>query len=245
MMTTEPSQKKNVDEALDEIDWEKLDVEGAEDKAEVALPATAEPPLPVEKRPPPPAQVELFQRGSEIEIVRKWFGWQTVILTVFAGVWNGVIFAGPGAFTEDMPPLFALLFAVAGVCLAYYAIALWVNRTRIIVSRDKIAVRHGPLPWVGNKEVETANLKQVRAREQEFQNRRGVSLYRIHQVCAEWDDRSETLIGDCFDNPTDAQALFISEEIEKYFGIERTFAKRARAAGRIFAPLPEEQDEEL
>lgn len=49
-----------------------------------------------------------------------------------------------------------LFFVVTGVCVAYYAAAGWLNRTHIVVSRDKITVRHEPVPWLGNFEMKVS-----------------------------------------------------------------------------------------
>jgi hypothetical protein len=248
-MEPEPAQEKSVDEVLDEINWEKLGVEGVKEKAEPALAAPTKPPIPAEGQPPPPAKTEpppparaerslpaemelpahmaVFQRGSDIEMVRKWFDWMTVFLTVFTVIWNGFIFANVRGMIQDGAFL-VLLFPAIGVVLAYYTIARWLNRTRIVVSRDKITVRHGPLPWLGNKELEASNCQAIWPEEKEYRGGKG-GTRRIYQVYASTHDGRRVKLLDGFTGLTYEQAHFIAQQLETYLGI-----RKIREEGRIF-----------
>ena len=246
-MEPDPPEEKSVDEVLDAIDWEKLGAEGVREKAELLLPAQTEPPAPArmeppppaktepslaaEMQPPPPAHVQLFHRASDMEIVRSWFGWQTLLVTAFTVIWDVVVFANFRGMMEGLN-LLSLLFPAIGVVLAYYTIARWLNRTRIVVSRDKITVRHGPLPWIGNKEVEASNLKQVYRVEQEHRSSKGGRTVTYEVYTLTGDGQSVKLL-DGLTGLTSEQALFIALQIEKYLGIQKIPAE-----GRIFDWLP-------
>lgn len=166
-----------------------------------------------------PDKLEIFHRGSSMEIVRKWFGWQIVFMTVFAMFWDGFLFiwySKVGDSEEPMAMYFPLLHIAAGIGLTYYVVAGWLNRTYIRVSCGKIAVRHGPIPWVGNKELEVSNLKQLYAKEELSRSGRGTTAtYEVHAITH--NGRNIKLVSGL---ETSEQALYIEQEIEKCLGIE-------------------------
>lgn len=154
-----------------------------------------------------PDKLEIFHRGSSLAMVRKWFGWRVVCTAAFTLFWWNV---SPG--TQE-PALIdaALLHVVVGIGLTYYVVAGWLNRTYILVKRDKITVRHAPLPWVGNKELESSMLKQLYAIETYYNNYVTCAIHAITQQ-----GRDIALIR----NLTREQALYIEQEVEEYLGIE-------------------------
>jgi len=96
-----------------------------------------------------PDKLELYNHGSSIEIVRKWFGWNIVIMTAFALVWDMIIYelySNTDICKDPMNFYFPLLHVAAGIGMTYYAIAGWFNRTHIQVSNGKIAIFHSPVP---------------------------------------------------------------------------------------------------
>lgn len=165
-----------------------------------------------------PDKLELFHHGSHIEIVRKWFGMQIVFATVFAMFWDGILinlYSKAGASGEPMS-IFSLIHVAVGIGLTYYVVAGWLNRTHIFVSHGKIAVRHRPIPWLGNKELEASNLKQLYVKEKISQSRHGTSVtYQIHALTH--NSRNIQLVSGL---GISEQALYIEQEIEKYLGIE-------------------------
>ena len=102
-----------------------------------------------------------------------------------------------------------------------YVVAGWMNRTHILVSREKSAVRHGPIPWIGNKQLEVSNLKQLYAKENRSQSDGDTSkLYEVHAITH--NDLNIKLVSGL---KTSEQALYIEQEVEKYLGIEDTPVK--------------------
>lgn len=166
-----------------------------------------------------PDKLELFHRGSYIEIVRKWFGWQIVLMTVFAMFWDGFLFiwySKVGESGEAMAIYFPLMHVAVGIGLTYYVVAGWFNRTHIFVSHGKIAVHHRPILWWGNKELESSNLKQLYVKEKISQSRNSTSVtYEVHAITH--NGRNIKLVTGL---ETSEQALYIEQEIEKYLGIE-------------------------
>lgn len=136
------SSPSQTDDGLQEIDFDRLGSLAGEHEPQVQL----------------PAQMELFQSGSGVEIVQKWFSWMTVFLTVFTviwtvftviWVWDRIVFSHLGSMIKTSP--WELVLPVVGVFLVYYSLASWLNRTHILVSREKIAVRQGRVPCGATK----------------------------------------------------------------------------------------------
>ena len=165
-----------------------------------------------------PDKVEFYNRGSHIEIVRKWFGWQILFLTAFAVFWNGFLVNWYTRIPEDadlMAVLFPLIHVGVGVGLTYYVVAGWFNRTHILVSHRKLAVQHTPVPWFGNKEISASELQQVYAKEKISHSRNGTTVtYEVHAITHR--GRNTKLVGGL---ESSEQALFIEQEIEKYLSI--------------------------
>lgn len=157
-----------------------------------------------------PEQVQLFHRGSHIEIVQKWFGWHVILLTPFAMLFGAYGLAQLAINPLEENPGFYFLPAL-GIWLMYFAAAGWINRTHIFVSREKIAVRHRPIPSWGNKELDVSSLKQLYVKERPVS---GGSIYEVRATTH--NGRDIKLVGPI----TSEQAFYIEQEIEKYVGIE-------------------------
>ena len=165
-----------------------------------------------------PERIEIYHRGSCMEIVRKWFDWQIPFLTAFAVVWNGFLFswytiAGKNGNFALM--LFPLLHVAIGIWLVYYVLAGWFNRTHIFVTPDKIEVWHEPIPWVGNKLINAGSIRQLYTKEQVSRSRSGkIVKYEVHAITR--GRRNVKLVDNL---PSSEQGLFIEQEIEKYLNI--------------------------
>ena len=164
-----------------------------------------------------PDKFELFHRGSYIEITWKWFRWRIVFITVNAIIWSGLLFNAYSEAGKSMewlvkPMVVYFLHGAIGIGLMYYIVAGWFNRTHIFVTRGRVVVRHGPIPWLGNKELKVSNLKQLYAKEK---IREGSVTYEVYYITHS--GRNIKLFSGL---KTKEQALHIEQEIEKYLGIE-------------------------
>lgn len=166
-----------------------------------------------------PDKLALSNHGSYIEITRQWFGWQTVLLTAIAFVWDGLLFTLYSKMDQNTDPMaiyFPLLHVAAGIGITYYALAGWVNQTRIVVGRGKLAVFHEPMPWPGNMDVETSNLKQLYTKEKINRSRNGTYVtYEVHATTN--NDQNIKLVSGLY---ASEQALYIEQEIENYLNIK-------------------------
>ena len=164
-----------------------------------------------------PDKIEFHHYGSYIEIVRKWFGWEILFLTLFAVFWNGFLINWYTSIGNAnlVALLFPLIHVAVGVWLVYYVIAGWFNHTHIFVSHGKLAVRHKPIPWIGNKEIASSNLKQLYTKEKILRSRNGRTVrYEVHAITH--GGRNVKLVEGL---DSSEQALFIEQEIEKYLNI--------------------------
>ena len=115
---------------------------------------------------PEPSQPSgvVIDRGwdRELLIVRRWFEPGLFGLLFFCIVWDGflvfwysmVLFGMEQRHQfEWMPVLFPLLHVATGVWMTYYVIAGFFNESVICTDWELFWVRHGPVPWYGNRDL--------------------------------------------------------------------------------------------
>lgn len=170
-------------------------------------------------RVPMPRGIEVIDMGGDLSIHRRWFSPKFLFLVVFCLFWNGflVVWYTLALSAEEAPWLmlvFPVLHVAAGVGLSYYTLCGFVNRTVIRVGQGKLRIRHGPLPWPGNREVETSRLEQLYCTEEVHRSKNGTSTtYKL---------RANTRVGEALELLTvdeRAQALFLEQRLETALGI--------------------------
>ncbi len=170
-----------------------------------------------------PRGFEINFHNDYMQITRTWFSVgkfisMLIFVLIFNGVWmsNGFL----EILTSDrelLLKLFALVFIIIGAGSVYLSIATFFNKTQILVSLDIIEIKHHPLPWFGNKRVETSNIKQLFVKEKYrgSSNNNPRLSYNVLGLTKE-DKQFNLITGLEFSN----QALYIEQEVEKYLGIE-------------------------
>jgi hypothetical protein len=174
--------------------------------------------LSVRERVPMPPRVEVLDLGNSLEIRRSWFTPVLFFLVFFCIFWNGfmivwhVMAISMGAWFMSV---FGLLHTAVGIGLAYGTFAGFVNRTVIRVGQGMLEVRHGPLPWLGNKTLPAHEVQQLYCQEHVHRNKNGTSVtYSVELIR---NSGRETLVkglSEC------DQALFIEQELERFLKIE-------------------------
>ena len=167
-----------------------------------------------------PEKLEMQRHPSGIEITRRWFTWGTIFLTGFAIVWDGFLLMwysiALAGHANLLFVLFPLIHVGAGICITYSALTGWVNSTRIRVEQGQITVRHGPLPWYGNKSLDGSTLKQLYSKEKVSTGRNSTTVtFDVHAITS--DSRDVKLVSGL---ESSEQALYIEQEIERHFHIE-------------------------
>lgn len=182
------------------------------------------PPLPV----PLPERLTVHTAGGALRIERRWFTWAAIFLAAFCTMWFGILgFWYLMAFSTGMIALmlFPLLHVAVGLFLAYFTVAMFVNTTEVVVANGMLTVRHGPLPWRGNREVPTEALEQLYCEEHISRTRNGTTV--SYSVRARGrDGRVVKLVTGL---PERDQAMYIEQEIERHLGIaDRPVAGQVR-----------------
>jgi DNA-directed RNA polymerase subunit RPC12/RpoP/uncharacterized membrane protein len=172
------------------------------------------PPLPV----PLPERLMVHTAGGGLRIERRWYAWTAIFLVFFCVVWFGFLaFWYLMAFSTGawLLMLFPLLHVAVGLFLAYFTAALFVNTTEIVVADGVLTVRHGPLPWLGNRQIATDALEQLYCEEHVSRSRNGTTI--TYSVRARSKDgRMVKLVTGL---PERDQAMYIEQEVERHLGI--------------------------
>jgi len=171
-------------------------------------------------RPPVPLPwgLTVSTEGGELRIERRWYTWMALLAAFFCVTWLGVfvfwyllVFMHPSRAIS----LLALLHGGAGLALVYATVALFVNRTVIVVTGADLTIRHGPLPWPGSRDVPAAGLEQLHC-EKHVRRSRGGTTITYSVLARSTDGRATPLVRGLSDRD---QAHFIEQQIEHYLGI--------------------------
>jgi len=165
------------------------------------------------------------ERRSDLVIRRRWLdAREHVPMALFCLLWDGFI-----AFwyvrvlgAPEAPHAMTLLFAVfpivhvtIGVRMTYALLAGLVNSTLVGVRGGEVFVRHGPLPWRGNRTLAAASIVRLSCDMTTTRRKKGEShAYRLSAHLA--GGEQVALVSDL---PTVAQARFIEELVAERLGL--------------------------
>lgn len=119
--------------------------------------------------------------------IRPWLNLATIALTpmgLLAAWFTYQLFRLTRGLSADSV-VYYIPIVFAGVTLIYtYVLAVrYVNRSRIEIAPDHVAVHHGPLPWRRGVRVEAAQLRRIHVQEVRVKYRGSTAIY--HEVWAE------------------------------------------------------------
>ncbi len=123
-------------------------------------------------RVPPPPRWRVDDWGTDLRIGWRWWTPAALFLLFFCVAWDSFLVfwyamvlgpaapAAPGGFLW-----FAIVFPIAhvavGLVITYVTLALHLNRTTVRVHGGQLTVRHGPIPWGGNRTLQTDDIEQL------------------------------------------------------------------------------------
>lgn len=166
-----------------------------------------------------PKGFTLAGQGIELAIIRRWFGPAALFLIPFALFWNGFLcvwYSIAISAGQVIMMVFPILHVAVGVGVGYTALAMVLNQTAIRVSPGLIDVRHGPLPWFGNRQIDPSSLAQLYVAEKVSRGRRSASV--TYELRARTRlDRDEPVVEGL---ERAEQALYLEQEIERYLAIK-------------------------
>jgi len=112
---------------------------------------------------PLPEHLVMMREAGGLTLVYAWFRPMYVFLLFFCIFWDGfLVFWYRTALAHPSPGSIALWFPLihvgVGVGITYSTIAGFLNRTRVSVDAGEVTIRHGPVPWIGNRKIPAAAL---------------------------------------------------------------------------------------
>jgi hypothetical protein len=166
-----------------------------------------------------PAGFWVDERGDEVEIRWRWLKAKHVGMLFFCVAWDAFLFFWYSAAFGGHGPWLMIVFPIAhvavGVGLTYSTLAGFLNRTRVLAGRGVLRIRHGPLPWKGNRTLSSRDIDQLYCIEKVTRGDESTS-YR-YTVRAQLKTGPEVdLISDLEES---GQALFLEHELERFLDI--------------------------
>lgn len=135
---------------------------------------------------PRPAKLRVEDDGVTLRFRRRWFSWKVLPLIPFAIFWDAflVVLYG-GALTGPNTPCIVLVLPLGhlavGLFLSYFVLCSLFNRTTVELTAERLLVRHCPLPWRGNRTVDTSEIDQLYCKGVARQGKSSVSVtYELH-----------------------------------------------------------------
>lgn len=141
-------------------------------------------------------------------------------LTLFCIAWDAfLVFWYFLAFTTESPwimKVFPIAHLGVGIGLTYYLVAAYLNRTDITVSSGQLEIKTHPVPWLGNKTVNTSEIAQLYITEDSSKDSYGkVSRsYELHMI--DHGNKQRTLIKGL---ESAQEALYLEKRLEEILNI--------------------------
>lgn len=169
-----------------------------------------------------PSDVSVAEYGRELAITRDHrSGCGFLFLLGFATVWNSLAWALYFGVPAELWYIrwFLAIFQLVGFFLAYLTIASLVNKVTITVNPDMLSLRHHPLPFPGNVQIESACIVQlfVRERISRSSSSRSSSISVYYSVEARLEDGTRKKVLANLRDPD--EALWYERTIEEWLGI--------------------------
>jgi hypothetical protein len=128
--------------------------------------------LPPLKNTPPPKRVQVERIGPDLILTRRWWTWSVCGLIVFCVFWDGFLVIwysavinalvnGQMGAAAILPLVFPVIHVSLGAWLTYACLAMLLNRSVIEASKSDLSIRHGPLPWPGNRVLGSDEIEHV------------------------------------------------------------------------------------
>jgi hypothetical protein len=163
---------------------------------------------------PATENIDCHKDESGVTLSRPWFDWLAVAAVPFCLLWMGALALAYTLTLRRAVPAWIVHvmlapFLVAGIYLAYATIARFVNRTRIHLAPGALVIRHGPLPWPGNRTIPVADVRQLCCKQTANRDYTG-DTWVTHTLVATLDDGREIELLSRIGSP--AAARFLEKE---------------------------------
>lgn len=126
---------------------------------------------------PIPERFRVTNTPVELAVRWRWFSpAQHVFMLFFAIAWDSFLlfwyFGAPGRDGGLIFKIFPLVHVAVGIGITYSVLTGFLNSTTIRYARERLIIKHGPLPWTGNRDLYANDLTQLFVRESRTTTRR-------------------------------------------------------------------------
>jgi len=166
-----------------------------------------------------PKGIDVRTTMDGLTLERRWMNPTVWFLVLFCVFWDGFMVVWfTIAITQEHYEMaaFGSIHALVGVCLTYALVCNFVNKTWISITARNLSIKHGPLPWFGNKEIPSHEIEQVFCQRRVTRNKNGTSIS-YHVRYLDTRGKEGKLLGGLKDS---SQALYLEQEIESTLGIQ-------------------------
>lgn len=181
-----------------------------------------EPPIPPGTQVPKPQSIELYDRLGRSELSFRWLSGAHIVLALFAVVIDGSCLFWYHFFLRNpditwLMFFFPILHGAAGMLVTYLMLGGLLNRTWIMLEDDILLIRHRPLPWTGNRDLEVAKIAQLHCEMQLSKDAEGNISHSYHLNAVLKDGTRIPLLS----NGRDREELrFIEQQLNKWLNMQ-------------------------
>lgn len=156
-----------------------------------------------------PQGLNISTSHDELIIHRRWLRREAIGLAIFGLIWNGFLIYY--ALDEGIWIYFVLPHGWIGLAVAYYTLLHLFNTTTITITPSHLSIRHHPIPYLGNKQLEANQINQLYTKIKQ----RKQPTYEVRVITDT--GRDTTLVTEL---KSADQAAYVAYQIEHYLGID-------------------------
>jgi hypothetical protein len=161
--------------------------------------------------------MQIEEDGPLWRVRWRWYEPMYNFMVVWSLIWNGIMLAIAISMISkgEFRSLWYLGFhGPIGLFVAFLTLAGLVNATTLEIAPLGMTIRHGPLPWLGNRCLLAVRVEQIYCRLSKVRVN-GSARYELHADLG--DGKTVRLLGG-FDGPDEPR--FLEQQIEARLGIQ-------------------------
>ena len=168
-------------------------------------------------------KIKFSENNQELLIECKWFTPVAFFLVFFCIGWDSFLFFWY-SMAGDAPWIFAifpLMHVAVGIGLTYYTVCLFFNKTFFTIDDKTLKIKHAPLPWPGNREIPTSDIKQLYVKEKVSNGENGKSYtYALRTILKNDEDVKLISEKELGLSSSASSVKMLERKIEKFLGIQ-------------------------